>query len=78
MSGNKSSGPLSIDIPAMVSNKFKRSIVKEGVNSHRDSGKSAGDCDTSNCEEAVTDSLNRDPVVDVPGHTEGEHILDKL
>lgn len=50
----------------------------EQEDSHRDGGQSAEDGDTSNGEEAITNALYSDPVVDVECHAEGEHVFDEL
>ncbi|KAK8014765.1 hypothetical protein PG990_008061 [Apiospora arundinis] len=36
------------------------------------------DSDAANDEEALADALGGDPVVDIKGHAEGEHVLDEV
>ncbi|KAK6854593.1 hypothetical protein PG995_009686 [Apiospora arundinis] len=36
------------------------------------------DRDAANDEEALADALGGDPVVDIKGHAEGEHVLDEV
>jgi hypothetical protein len=47
-------------------------------NLHRNRYHCASNCDASNRKEAITDTLNRNPVVDVERHAEGKHVLHKV
>lgn len=60
----------------LATSSIRRHLGRENL--HRNGGQSANNGDACNGEEAVTNTLHGNPVVDVECHAEGEHVLDEL
>lgn len=76
VSSNPAAGALAEHVP-LITLATSRFDARE-KNLHRDGCQGAGDGDTADSEEAVPYTLDDNPVVDVEGHAESEHVLDKV